>query len=184
MKINESKEKYIFVELNKNDMAKLELDYTDMNYADEKTRKTIYSVLDRVKTSLGQNFELSDTVRVEVLPRDDGGCMLFFTIGERPKKYKYCGKTSEMYFLFDSIDSIFDFANAVGIKKREKLESSLYLSNDDYYLKLKGELHRCDIMISNEYSVRIGKKEFYALKDNRCVIEKNALNVLCGSVSE
>lgn len=181
MKINAPKEKYIFIELNKNDMKKLHLNYEDMDYANEETRIAIYSVLRQAKQSLGQNFELSDTMRVEALPREDGGCFLLFTIGTEIKSYRYTGRISKAVYLFENADNLIDFS--VSLKKAENLElsSSLYLDGKRYYLFLKGRLRHSIIMRMNEYAAFVKSENVPVFNKNQCIISENALEVLCGT---
>lgn len=182
MKINTPAEKYIFIELSRSDMEKLNLRYKDMDYSDEATRKAIYSVLDSARVSLGQDFKLSDTVKVEALPRDDGGCFLFFTIRKKNEKYHVI-KNGSIYLCAEKIDSLFDFCSALDKSECEKVKASLYICEGKYYLHLFGSLHSRLIAKACEYAGYIRSDEFEALGAER-VIEDIALKILGGSVSE
>lgn len=184
MKISEPKEKYIFIELNRSDMEKLHLSYDEMDYSNADTRMAIYSVLSEAKASLGQNFELSDTMRVEALPREDGGCFLFFTINSKTKRYLYCGKESEMVFAFDNIDNLIDFSTSLSDKERNCISSALYSEKRKYYLLVSGKLHHSIVMKLCEYAYPLKNDEKPILSWKRRIINENALEILCGGISE
>lgn len=184
MKISEPKEKYIFIELNRSDMEKLHLSYDEMDYSNADTRMAIYSVLSEAKASLGQNFDLSDTMKVEALPRDDGGCFLFFTIGSKTKKYRYCGKDSKIVFAFDNIDNLIDFSVSLSDKERNSISSVLYFEKRKYYLLVSGKLCHSMVMKLCEYAHPLKNAEKPFLSWKRCIINENALEILCGGVSE
>lgn len=182
MKINTPAEKYIFIELSRSDMEKLNLSYSDMDYSDETTRRAIYSVLDRARVSLGQDFNLSDTVKVEALPRDDGGCFLFFTIRNKNPKFRV-NKNGSIYLKADKIDSLFDFCSSLDKSEREKVKASLFLSEGKYYLHIFGTLHSRLIAKAFEYAAPVKNDEFDSL-GAECIIENIALKILGGGVPE
>ncbi len=184
MKINAPKEEYIFIELNRSDMEKLHLSYAEMDYSNEETRKAIYSVLREAKLSLGQNFELSDTLKVEALPRDDGGCLLFFTISEKTKKYRFVSNISEIVYRFDNIDALIDLSAAMRNSERLNINSNLILDGKKYYLTLRGRLRHSLIMKMNEYAYPVKREETASFSEKNLVIADNALDVLCGGTAK
>lgn len=180
MKINAPKEKYIFIELSRKDMEKLNLNYEDMDYSDEETRRAIYSVLSQAKASLNQDFELSDTLRVEALPRDDGGCLLFFTIAQKKRRYRVLSK-SDITYASDKIDALLDFSASMKKDAKTEIKSSLYYFDGCYYLRLRGRLHSSFILKINEFATPVRKSEMPSLNDCRCIIEERALEILGGA---
>lgn len=184
MKINTPGEEYIFIELNKNDMKKLGLSYFDMNYSDEKTRKTIFTVLSQAKSSLGQSFDLSDTKRVEVLPRENGGCLLFFTVGRKKKRFRLSEGGCRLYFEFSSPDSLLDMKLSEKELNTENVRSVLYGCDGKYYLFLSGNIRSSLLMKISEYAYPVKSEAVLNLKDKKVLIGENALEILCSSVSE
>lgn len=184
MKINSNGEKYIFIELNKNDMNRLGLRYCDMDYRDEETRKAIFSVLSQARLSLGQNFELSDTLKVEALPRDDGGCLLFFTIGRKRVRYHVEKKGSRIAFLFGNTDSLLDLSLCGESFEDEKIKSSLFLSDGRYYLFVSGRLHRLLVRRLGEFARVIKTDELPPEGERETVLSENALEILCGGAAK
>lgn len=184
MKISAPKEKYIFIELNRNDMEKLHLSYEEMDYKNEETRKAIFSVLREAKMSLGQNFELSDTLKVEALPRDNGGCFLFFTISGKKKRYRCFGKESEIVFGFDNIDFLIDMTASMSTDERKNVSSKLFSDGRKYFLLIKGRLYHSLIMKLCEYGYPLKNDDKPFLSEKKCIIDKNALVILFRGVSE
>lgn len=184
MNINTNSQKYIFIELSRSDMEKLGLSFSSLDYSDSKTRETIFSVLYQAKCSLRQNFELSDTISVEALPRENGGCLLFFTLRKRAKRYKVIKSLSGVCYKSGNIDSFLDFAAALTSEEVKSVKSGLYLSDGIYYLRLSGRLHKKILMKLCEYASNVRNDEMPSENELECVIENNALEILCGSVSE
>lgn len=184
MKIHSPKEKYIVIELNRRDMEQLNLCYADMDYSDESTRKAIFSVLSQVKKSLGQNFDLSDTLRVEALPRENGGCLLFFTIGEKQRRYRVLRRTATAVFVFEDVDLLLDSAAELTHNDISGVESRLFCDSGIYYLFLDGKIRRALIEKLSGYAYHMRKSQLPFLSDECCKIRENALEILCGGISE
>lgn len=183
MKFKAPEEKMIFIELSRSDMERLGLDYCELDYNDERTRRVIYSVLGQAKYSLGQSFRLSDTRSVEALPRDDGGCFLLFTLREKKKRYRLDEGETEIYCEITTADGLLDLASSLDVRKND-LISSLFLYDKTYYLRLKGRITRSLLAVITEYAYLIRQSDMPQGDELRCIIDKNALDVLCGGVSE
>lgn len=75
LKISEGKLKIM---LTKSDMQKFGLNCADIDYNDQKTKKSFFEILDLVKSTHGFDTE-GDKVLIQFYPSKDGGCELFVT---------------------------------------------------------------------------------------------------------
>ena len=183
MKINSPKEKLIFIELSGSDMKKLNLSFEEMDYSDEETRRAIFSVLNIARESLDQHFELSDTAKVEALPRENGGCLLFFTIQPKKKRFRV-QPVSDIMYASEKIDTFFDLASAIDKTEMQKIRSSLYYFDGIYYLRLTGRLHHSLVSEVCEYAEPVIKGLRPCEEALQCLINESALEILCGGVPE
>ncbi len=182
MDISVPKENYIFIELTGEDMKNLNITYADMDYSNIETRRVIRTLLDEAKHSLGQEFELSEDMRIEALPSADGGCLLFFSIIRKPTCYKIKSKTSFTAYRFKNIDSVLDLSFALSQRDKTKLKSSLYTDKDEYIMTLIGKLRHSVTMKLCEYAEPVAHGESEILKMieyKTCLIKDNALDRLC-----
>lgn len=186
MKISAPKENYIFIELTGEDMKKLNITYADMDYSNVETRRVIWTLLDEAKHSLGKEFELSDKLKIEALPSADGGCLLFFTINRKPNCYKIKSRTGVLAYRFKSIDDAFDLALTIPEREKRKLKSGLYSYSGDYIITLRGKLRHSVLMKFSEFAEPFaqGERDMIRITEyEKCLIEDNALDILCGGVS-
>lgn len=184
MKISAPKENYIFIELTGDDMKKLNITYSDMDYSNVETRRVIWTLLDEARQSLGKELEVKDDMKIEALPSLDGGCLLFFTINQKPVRYKLEGKQSVLAYRFDGMDALFDLSSAISEKDKAQFKSSLYHDFDGYIVVISGMLRHSLIMKFNEFGIPLahGKKAISKLTEYRqCLIFDKALNRLSGT---
>lgn len=68
------------VSLDRTDLEELDITYDTMDYANIETRRVIWTILDRVRTSTGQDIDPSGNLLIEAAPDSSGGCTLMFTV--------------------------------------------------------------------------------------------------------
>ncbi|MDD6021053.1 MAG: adaptor protein MecA [Acutalibacteraceae bacterium] len=186
MNISAPKENYIFIELTNEDMKQLNITYADMDYSNIETRRVIWTLLDEARHSLGKDFELSDDLRIEALPSADGGCLLFFTITQKPLCYKVKSKTVFLAYRFLKIDDAFDLSALISDRDKERIKSSLYSYSGQYLLTVTGEVRHSVLMKLTEFAQPLahGEKELMKLTEyEKCLIRDRALETLGGFAS-
>ncbi len=187
MKINAPKDKYIFIELTHEDMKRMNITYEQMDYSDLQTRAVIDSLIEEAKKSLGCSLNLPDKVRVDALPSFDGGCLLFFTVSNKPLRYKLKAGGVKLSFAFEKAEYIFDLAASLSETERESLKSSLYIYEGKNILFIKGKLKHSLVARINEYAVpfRTDSHIRQLIREyGKCIAEGNALEILGSCLSE
>lgn len=140
MKINSPAEDRIIVDLTEQDMLKLDITYEDMDYSTIETRRVIWTVLDEAGKILGRELDPSRRMIIEASPKNEGGCVLSFTILDGRRKNviqkQLLKKQSECLICdFDNLDALFSAAEGFCISEI-KPESSLYEKSGKYRLIL------------------------------------------------
>ena len=79
MKIESRGEETVVVELTAEDMREMDITYEALDYRSVETRRVIWTILDRVKRSLGRSPETDGRLLIEAAPSEDGGCVLCFS---------------------------------------------------------------------------------------------------------
>ncbi|MBQ2846652.1 MAG: adaptor protein MecA [Clostridia bacterium] len=140
MKINSPAEDKIIVDLSKNDMLELDITYEDMDYSTIETRRVIWTVLDEAGKILGRELDPSRRMIIEATPKNEGGCILSFTIldGKKkpfPQKHLLKKQSENIICDFENLDNLFRAAQEI---KRfgSDAQSSLFESDGTYRLIL------------------------------------------------
>lgn len=186
MKINAPKDKYIFIELTSEDMKRMNLTYEQLDYSNVQTRAVIHSLLEEAKKSLGYSLNLPDKIKIDALPSFDGGCLLFFTVINKPLRYKLKPKGSQLSFEFEKPEHIFDLADNLTQNERESIKSSLYVYEGRNVLFIEGKLKHSLVARINEYAspIKADSHTQAVIKEyGKCVSRGNALEVLGGRLS-
>lgn len=123
MKINSPNVAKIIVELTDSDMSELDITYASLDYSNIETRRVIWTILDRARRELGRDIDPSGKLTIEVIPADDGGCVILFTVNDIPQNIKAIISENEQVFEFESIDNVIDF---LSILKNDTLIGDLY----------------------------------------------------------
>lgn len=105
------------VSLNCEDLKDLDITYDTMDYSNIETRRVIWTILDRVRTSTGQDIDPSGNLMIEAAPDSSGGCILMFTV---PVSCSDIGtvvsKTNPtQIFEFENINNLLDVITAAKI---------------------------------------------------------------------
>lgn len=187
MKINAPKDKYIFIELSHEDMKRMNLTYEKLDYSNAQTRAVLHSLLEEAKSSLGYSLSLPDKVKIDALPSFDGGCLLFFTVSNKPLRYKLKTKDTQLSFEFEKQEDAFDLARNFSADETDNIKSSLYVYEGRTVLFIKGKLKHSVVARINEYAVPLKHDSHFdaLIKEyGECKAEDNALKILRGSFSE
>ncbi len=138
MKINSPAENRIIVDLNKQDMIELDITYEEMDYSTIETRRVIWTVLDAAGKVLGKTLDPSRRMIIEAIPRNEGGCTLFFTILEDSKSSLHRKSTlkkqvESIICEFPDLESLFSAVSKLEADENT-VESSLYENEGNYRL--------------------------------------------------
>ena len=155
MKINSPAENRITVDLTEQDMAELDITYEEMDYSTIETRRVIWTLLDEAGKALGKELDPSRRMIIEAIPKNEGGCVLNFTLLDAAKrintqKQLLKKQTKSLICEFDTADCLFRAAkHYTGCT-----ESSLYERRGNYRLVIKG---LCDPVASVRHFSEFGK---------------------------
>ena len=135
MKINSPAENRIIVDLTEQDMAKLDITYEEMDYSTIETRRVIWTLLDEAGKTLGKELDPSRRMIIEAIPKNEGGCVLNFTLldsGKRiiPQKQLLKKQSENFICEFDSLDALYRAAESADIRRK----NSLYEKDGKYRL--------------------------------------------------
>ncbi len=83
MNIHSTGKNKFVVELTRKDMQELDITYEEMDYSKIETRRVIWTILQKVRDSLGRDVDPSGNMLIEVAADTYGGCILSFTISEK-----------------------------------------------------------------------------------------------------
>lgn len=187
MKINSTADDRITVDLTKQDMLELDITYEDMDYSTIETRRVIWTLLDEAEKVLGKELDPTRRMIIEAIPKNEGGCILNFTILDSRKKYsvqkQFLKKQSECFICeFENADALFLAANGC----KNGVFSSLYEKDGKYRLMISGISDSRDIRLYfSEFSNIINADKLicgHTAEHWKCLIEQNAISVLSGNL--
>lgn len=185
MKINSPAEDRIIVDLTEQDMLKLDITYEEMDYSTIETRRVIWTVLDEAGKFLGRELDPSRRMIIEASPKNEGGCVLSFTILDGKRKNavqkQLLKKQSECLICdFESLDALFSAAE--GFAGEIVPESSLYEKGGRYRLILNNLCNAKDLKnYFSEFSCVMSADKLacdHTKEHWRILAEKNAISVL------
>ena len=179
--IHENKLKVI---LTAEDMAELDLDYEQMDYADPQTRKALMRILKEGKAQAG--FSPHKTkLFIEVYPCDGGGCVLYFTnLYAAAKEGGSCSGMDPVLFQFQDVDVLTQGACMVFDRYSHRIyKSSLYLLDGCYRLIVwpLDYSDRLSVYFLSEYGEKVGEGELLAAfteEHGQELIRDNAIDIL------
>lgn len=114
MKINSPNHAKIIVELSPEDMSELDITYENMDYSNIETRRVIWTVLDKVRKTLGRDIDPSGQLTIETVPLNDGGCVIFFTVNDTSRDAKAIIPQKVRVYEFENIDNVIDLFSSIG----------------------------------------------------------------------
>ncbi len=175
-------EKSVLAFLTKDDMTAYGLTYEELDYCNEKSRVVLKEILSAAKTETA--FENCSRLRIDVMPGESDGCMILFTDLEESESKN---RTQEKnLFESESFDDILDCAATLGMLEMTAPESALFGDENGCRLIVRGANERVLSLIGEYLSLCISDEtEIARTKETmKCLIEKNALEILCGKISE
>lgn len=187
MKINSPAEDKIIVDLSKNDMLELDITYEDMDYSTIETRRVIWTVLDEAGKILGRELDPSRRMIIEATPKNEGGCILSFTIldGRKkqfPQKHLLKKQSESIICDFENLDDLFRVAEEINRFCCDS-QSSLFESNGTYRLILSCSSEIMKSMLSEFCKIRSCSKLVcdYTKEHWRTLAAQNAVKTLLNS---
>jgi len=153
-------ENEITVDLTRQDMTELDISYEEMDYANIETRRVIWTLLDKAGQALGRDIDPTGRMMIEAMPKQNGGCVMRFTIlrEEKPKEQraqKSLVKREEsiLTYEFRSVNDLLDCAQRFWQLGFPPVKSSLLEREGCYRLLLRTShgLRRLDAFFS-EYA--------------------------------
>ncbi len=189
MRVEELNNEAIIVELSSDDMKSLNITYEEMDYANVETKRVIWTVLSRVKRTLGREFDTTGRLFVEAMRQGTDGCVLFFTREAQPPHPKHCLLRQKPTFLtaqFSSLDTVFACAQALAFAGLQT-DSRLYMLENKYRLLVKQTANGNTLrQYLHEFGTLIGDSEAITLHTDEhwhCLIRENALEKLTRKAS-
>ncbi len=186
MKIISPADDKIIVDLTKQDLIELDITYEDMDYSTIETRRVIWTLLDEAGKTLGRDFDPSKRMIIEASPKNEGGCVLSFTILDvkrkvLPQKQLLKKQCEKIICEFENLDALY----LAVVNFKFDFESSLYCKDGKYRL-IVDNLHGCDAVkhYFSEFSKIISGDAltFEHTKEHwKTLIPQNAVSVLCGN---
>ena len=142
MKIEAPQENKIVVELTAQDMAELDITYEELDYRNIETRRVIWTILDRVRTTLQRDIDPSGKLLIESIPTPDGGCVLFFTVPQETtvdlrQVLRIQKQPPYLLCTLDTPEALFRLAHHLRQAVHPLPQSSLYLWEKRYVLLLQ-----------------------------------------------
>ncbi len=178
MRIDITDRKSVMVELSKDDLSKSEITYEQLDYSNAKTQQLVRSILEKIRSETGFFFGEYSSLEVEVMPDSFGGCLMIFKEGD------CSGKQESRTALFwgENISSFIDGSRVVYKSFGCLPPSKLYQRGEEYFLLVRDcpqEISAllCEYLSGTEAS---GTEREILLEHSTCLIDENALVVLCG----
>ena len=143
MNIEASNENEITVDLTRQDMTELDISYEEMDYANIETRRVIWTLLDKAGQALGRDIDPTGRMMIEAMPRQNGGCVMRFTILREEKREPRAQKSlvkreeSVLTYEFRDVNDLLDCAQRFWQMGFPPMQSSLLAREGCYRLLLR-----------------------------------------------
>lgn len=165
------------------DLYEMGLSYDEIDYCDEKTRLALGEILSKGKVYADNIDGFLNKMRIDVLPSEDDGCVIFFTDLEMQKENDEKCKT--VFFFSESFDNLLDLSRAAQKNGCKYIQSSLYKSSSGFYLCAKNPPDSFNLLC-REFMSLCGNENFLYERIKECcvcLIESDALGVISGKQS-
>lgn len=188
--------------LTRKDMMEFNITAEQLDYDNTETRRAVWAILDKAKHKTG--FDAAKgKIRIDALPSQNGGCVIFITKTERPlteekmncEKEKYPAVPQRAYKTIYGFKALSDLLRACCfLRSREYSgESTAFMEKSDsravskYYLALtqRGQYREkstavFDNMFIGEFGTKLTNENtfFYINEHCDCFCEKNAVKIL------
>lgn len=182
MDFKKTNEKCILAFLTDDDMTSFGLTYDELDYCNEKTRSALKYILKKAKDET--DFSFCSRLRIDVMPGENDGCMILFSDIEGIEEAVY--REEQIVFECDNFNAAVDCAKVLSSLEIAVPESSFYEGHDIFRLIVAGADDRT-ISLIGEFMDILQSDESEAARTEetmRCLIEKDALKILCGKRSK
>lgn len=162
------------------DLYEMGLSYDEIDYHDEKTRLAFGEILSKGKMYADNIDGFLNKLRIDVLPSENDGCVIFFTDLETDSEKDEEPKT--IFFFSESFDNLLDLSKAAAKNECNNIKSSLYKSDSGFYLCAENPSDAFNLLCCEFLSLCRDENFLYERIKECCVclIENNALSVLIG----
>ncbi len=177
MKIDAFDEKSILVELSKEDLSKSEMTYEQLDYSNEKTRRLVRSVLEKIRLETGRRVSDGASLEVDVMPDSFGGCLMIF----KERKESRTEESEEtIVFKTNEINDLIDLSRRLRKENPPIEKTELYLLDEMFFLFLK-KVTPAQKAVAAEYlrPLFLSEAKLLSIKEaGKCLIKSKALETL------
>lgn len=176
MKIDAIDEKSILVELSKEDLLKNNVTFEQLDYSNEKTRKLVRLVLEKVRLETGRCISDCGSLEVDVMPDSFGGCLMIFK--EKAEKREKKEKVS--VFFTDEINDVIDLSRNFK-KSGSMIEKNELYRIDRTFVLFAFNVSNAQGAVLNEFlePLFLSEAKLLSLKEaGECLIKGKALQKL------
>ncbi len=123
----------MLVELSGDEMEKLHITYESLNNSSEITQLALKNLLSRI--DVNKRLSKGETVIVEAMPTDNGGCFFIFTFTyDKKRRYKVKKNNVSLIFKTESLNDFLDFISVVKKNTERQQVCEAYELKNNYYL--------------------------------------------------
>lgn len=151
------------ISLTRQDLEKLELSYSKMDYSNEKTRQALLLLLEKAKLEVGFSPR-GARLFIEIYQSDGGGCVIYFTGIKRSRFSGGAGAVSPVVFEFENAEELIEGACKTFLRYSHRIyRSSLYLLNGKYRLLVYNLDYsdKLSIYFLSEFGKKLGDDEIF-----------------------
>ena len=182
MDFKKTNEKCILAFLTDDDMTSFGLTYDELDYCNEKTRSALKYILKKAKDET--DFSFCSRLRIDVMPGENDGCMILFSDAREIEESE--NQEEQIIFECDNFNNAVDCAAVLSSLEIAVPESSFYAENDIFRLIVARADDKTISLICEFMDIcQSDESEVVRTKETmRCLIEKDALKILCGKRSK
>lgn len=166
------------------DLYEMGLSYDEIDYSNEKTRLALGKILSKGKMYADNLDGFLRKLRIDVLPSENDGCVIFFTDLEKDTEKQ--AEKRNVFFFCKNFDNLLDLSKAAVKTDCETLESSLYKGKDGFYLCIENPSDALNSLCLEFLTLCRDENLFYErIKECcSCLIKSDALHILSGKKRE
>ena len=160
MTIEKLSEEKILISLCNEDMKSLKLDTREMGFCDERSKKSLLSLLQVACREAGMSIA-SKTVLMEALPVQSGCLFLLTFKDERERKiYRVKKAKTGNCYIFSDAEKMLSAAEISYFKKIETCDNALWVYDSKYYLIFNSPLIKSKMRdVLEQYAIKISSAE-------------------------
>ncbi len=130
MKIHSPNKNSLIILLNPSDMEKLNLRTETMVYSDKHTRQVLWTLFTESRIALGQETKHGLKTMIEIMPFDNGGCLICFTLKSENTNIRIIPKLKKT-------SAVYEFEEKDGFRQMSN-------SAEAQHIDISGELYEND----------------------------------------